>query len=224
MIDISSWDKRNIWVDQAGELVVREGMQHTLFSYELGFDEILGGFSVENPRTGDQLHYILGIEGDETYIIMCSEEYYILAKKSVGKRMRPHGPFQGGVLSNGQLLMGAPGMPMFWGYVGNDFKVAQRTNSGLDVDFTTQSINDGLVVSWQNRIVLGVRDVLYFSDSGSPRSFIGPNTVSTPGLVYFLEVSASGMLFMGTTEGVYQVSADTVYSGEVVQPTFQKVS
>lgn len=224
MIDITSWDKRNVWVDQGGEFVVREGMQHTLFSYEIGLSEILGGFSVENPRTSGQLHYILGVDGEETYIIMCDEEYYVLAKKLVGKRMRPSGPFQGGVLSNGQILMGAPGMPMFWGYVGNDFKVAQRTGTALDIDFTTQSINDGLVVSWQNRIVLGVRDALYFSDTGSPRAFIAANTTPAPGFIYFLQVSASGMLFMGTTNGVYQVAADTIYSGEVVQPTFQKVS
>tara|TARA_R110000824_G_scaffold44207_13_gene128759 strand:- start:85 stop:1611 length:1527 start_codon:yes stop_codon:yes gene_type:complete len=225
MIDISFWDKRNIWTDQAGEMVVREGMQHTINAYDIGFSEIFGGFSVENPRTSDQLHYIMGADDNkDSYIIMCNEEYRILTKKFIGKRLRPSGPFQGGVLSNGQLLMGAPGMPMFWGYVGNGFKIAQRTNSALDVDFTTQSINDGLVVSWQNRIVLGVRDALYFSDLGSPRAFLAGNTVSAPGFIYYLKVSQAGMLIMGTTEGVYQIAADTAYSGEIVQPTFQKIS
>ena len=225
MIDTLLWDKRNIWINSSGDMVVREGLQHAVTPFELGMSEFLSGFSVENPRTGGQLHYILGQDdSDRTYIVMTNEEFYVLAKVYVGKGMRPSGPFQGAVLLNGQILMGAPGMPMFWGYVGNGFKIAQRTNSGLDVDFTTQSINDGLVVAWQNRVVIAARDALFFSDSGSPRAFLAANTVSTPGFVRFLKVSESGFLFMGTTEGMYQIAADTVYSGEVVAPVFQKVS
>ena len=62
MIDISRWDKRNVWMNNANDLVVREGMQHALNPYELGMNEFFGGFSIENPRTSDQLHYIIGCD------------------------------------------------------------------------------------------------------------------------------------------------------------------
>ena len=225
MINIMDWDKRNIWVDGAGELVVREGMQRVFGAWGLDLEEFYGGFSIENPRTSERVHYILGTNIDgESYIYVTNEEFAPRAKVYVGKRVRPNGPFQGGVLSNGQILCGAPGMQMYWGYVGCGLKVAKRTNSALNVDFTTQSINDGLVASWNNRIVLGVRDALYFSDTGSPRSFLAANTTPAPGFIHFLEVSESGMLFMGTTNGTYSVAADSVYSGEIVQPVFNKVS
>ena len=225
MIDITEWDKRNIWVDHAGEMVVRPGMQRSTGAWALDMAEFFGGFSTENPRTGEPVHYVLAADSNEdTYILMLDQEFIPRAKVHVGARLRPDGPFQGGVLSNGQLLMGAPGMPMYWGYVGNGFKVAKRTISALDVDFTTQTINDGLVASWQNRIVLGVRDALYFSDIGSPRAFLAGNTTPAPGFIYFLAVSQSGMLFMGTTNGMYQIAADSAYAGEIVNPVFQKIN
>jgi len=225
LINIQDWDKRNIWIDGSGDLVVREGMQRVFGAWGLDLEEFYGGFSVENPRTSEQIHYILGCshEGD-TFIYTVNEEFYPTARVFVGRKIRPAGPFQGGVLGNGQILCGAPGMQMYWGYVGCGLKPAERTNSALDVDFTTQTINDGLVASWQNRIVIGVRDALYFSDIGSPRAFLAANTTPAPGFIYFLKVSASGMLFMGTTNGMYSVAADSVYSGEIVQPVFQKVS
>ena len=223
MINTAMWTKRNMWTNSYGDAVVRDGLQRQAHVSLLADGNFAGGFSTENPRTGDQLHYVL-ITGNESCVCMLDEEFQVLYKYPLGKGFNPTGPFQGAPLANGQIMMGAPGMPMLWGYTGSGFKVAEKTESSQSIDFSTISVPDGLCVSWQGRVVIAARDALFFSDVLSPRSFLGANSHNAPGLVYFLKVSDFGMLFVGTSEGMYTVAADSVYAGEILQPVFQKIS
>jgi hypothetical protein len=223
MIDTSFWINRNTWINSFGERVVREGLQKQTNVAFKAKGNFAGGFSLKNPRTGDVCHYVL-ITGEEACVCLLDEEFQIKQKYDLGKGFNPQGPFQGASLGNGQLLMGAPGMQMLWGFIGSGFKAAVKQESSLSLDFNTVSIPDGICVSWQGRVVIAARDALFFSDVLSPRAFLAANTHRTPGLVYFMKVSQAGQLFIGTSTGMYTVAADSVYSGEILQPIFQKVS
>lgn len=223
MIDTSSWINRNIWINGFGERVVRDGLQQQSNVAFIANGRFAGGFSTQNPRTGDTVHYVL-ITGDESCVCMLDEEFQVKQKFDLGKGFNPQGPFQGAVLGNGQVLMGAPGMPMLWGFVGSGFKNAIKTESSLSLDFQTIDIPDGICVSWQGRVVIAARDGLFFSDVLSPRAFLAANSHRAPGLVYFMKVSQAGQLYIGTSQGMYTVAADSVYAGEILQPVFQKVS
>jgi hypothetical protein len=223
MIPTEQWEKRNIWYNDTNEMAVRDGFQLGKSCSEIAEGEFFGGFSIRNPRTGDVSHYVL-IKGVRCTISLLDEEFNPLYQLDLGKNLVPSGPLQGGLLANGQLLFGAPGIPTMWGYVGSGFKPAEKTESSQDIDFDTLDIPDGLIASWQGRIVIGVRDALFFSDVLSPRAFLAANAVNAPGIVYFLQVSADGRLYVGTSKGMYTLAADSVYSGEILQPVYQKVS
>jgi len=205
VIDVSTWDKRNVWHNGAGALCVRPGMRRV--AAPSGGRRWVGGFSVQNPWTLETWHYVADVStaGLDLVVRILDDDFVEWQSIKVGVDVIPRG-FSYGVVE-GEIMIGSPDMPTLWGYVGGALTLATKVDSD-NPGTTAIAVPRGLVTSVLNRIVIADGASIYISDpvsvtGGSPRTFVGQNQNQRPGVVFGLHEGAGGQLVCVTSAGVY---------------------
>lgn len=221
-IDLNTFDKHNIWLNEAGELSVRPGYRSLKTYSNLG--DVKSAVSVENPNTGEPAYYFL-----RNGTVSSSEYGQILAY--IGHAGSTSNHDQQVLFSpvpndtqltyadvDGELVLAAPGMPTLWGYTGGFVGIAEKTQSPAqeDAGITALDIPQGLCASWADRCVIASGRTIYISEPFYPRAYGADNVLAVDGRVYSLHVSPNGALIICTNKGVWSFSADAAASGTVV--------
>lgn len=206
-IDVSKWAKRNVWRTPDGMLCVRPGLRR--LATPTG--KFVGGFSVQNPWTLEVWHYVAETASDGTglRVRILDEDFVEWQSITMGVDGVPRG-FSHGVVE-GEIMIGAVGMPTLWGYVGGHLQVATKVASA-NPGTTAINVPRGIVAAVTNRIVIADGASIFVSDpvavtGGSPRTFVAQNQNQRPGVVFGLHEGAGDSLVAVTSAGVYALDS-----------------
>lgn len=222
-VDISAWDKRNVWTLSSGELAVRPGL-FTLMAPGSG-KRFVAGFSVNNSRTNSVWHYIIETALDtglNATIRILDENFVTQQTVATGANTAVRSASLGVI--EDQVMISSPDFPTFWGVVGSSLIRALKQPSLIE-GREVLNVPQGILVSWAGRSVIAAPEALYISDALQPRTFDPINVLNPPGgAIYGLLVSPSGDLVVCTTTGVYSLAVDAAASGQLVLGIWQKVT
>ncbi len=221
-VDLSTFDKHNLWLNEAGEMQVRPGWRY--FKQYSNLGDIKGAVSVENPNTGEPAFYFLK-NGN------VASNYHGWMQVYIGHAGATNNHDQAVLFApvpnettltyadvDGELVLAAPGMPTLWGYTGGFVGIAEKTQSPAQADagITALDIPQGLCVAWADRCVIASGRTIYISEAFYPRAYGADNVLAVDGRVYSLHVSPNGALIICTNKGVWSFSADAAATGTVV--------
>jgi hypothetical protein len=216
--DVSGWSKLNVWPLASGELAVRPGLRriHTPDSTYA----FVGGFSVQNPYTGEVWHYILDVVSASKTglrIKILDEDFATFQtfdlRADVDPRVVTH------AVVEGELLICSPDFDTLWGLVGSGLIFAKKVASD-NPSTTAIAIPRGIVTSWCNRAVIANGASLFVSDpvaatGGSLRTFVAQNQNQRPAPVFGIHEGAGGQLVALTSRGVFGLDASAAAVGIV---------
>jgi len=207
-LDVTKWSKRNVWRTPDGQLCVRPGLRRLATPTSAKW---VGGFSVQNPWTLEVWHYIAEVDSDDTdlRVLVLDEDFVEWQRIAMGVDGVPRG-FSFGIVE-GEIVIGAIGMPTLWGFVGGHLQFATKVDSD-NPGTTSINVPRGIVAAVCNRIVIADGATIYISDpvaitGGSPRTFVGQNQNQRPGVVFGLHEGAGDSLVAVTSAGVYALDS-----------------
>jgi len=228
-IDTSSWDKRNIWTTQSGELCTRPGADKVFQMNGSGAKSVPhGGFSSKLQFVDSIFHYMLVTNQEVTPAVL---ELHIIDENlsdTLRVQVIPLGlatPVRAvtSAVLNGEIIISGPDIPTLWGYTGSGMVIAEKQES-VEVSLETLSMPNGICVSWASRCAIAKGEAVFVSNPLAPRTYTAGGIVTLPGIVYGLHVTANGSLVMATANGVYGLDSQAAGQGFKILGSLQKLS
>ena len=185
----------------------------------------VGGLSLEASNTTEIYHYlflrstITGIG----YIYVTTEEFRTICTYTLGQI--PVAPVITFAVQNRQILINSPDFTSaVYGLVGGGLLRAVKVES-VNPSTTAIDVPLGLCSVFGDRIAIAQGNIVYFNDPGTEiRTFTGANAVALPATIYDLFQGPGGNLIIGTTDGIYSLSADALGQGQMVFGMLSKAS
>lgn len=222
-VDVTGWDKRNVWPLPSGQPAVRPSFKQ-VYAAATG-RSLVGGFSLRNPRTDAMWHCLFDVASTGTpdckmrIVDHNFVELQVLATNSAGvPRAVCCSPVED------QVLITSPDFASIWMLLGGAATRATKKAS-VNPNTTALQVPRGLSVSWAGRPVVAGPDALYIGDALQVRTFVAENTLSPPGgAIHGLHVAAGGALVVCTSTGVWALPEDAAASGQIVVGVFSKLT
>lgn len=219
-LDARHWAKRNLWPLPGGELAVRPGLRR-LYTPESG-RELVRGFSVLNPYTGEVWHYVFDVATSGTKalrLLILDEDFATFQTLALNVDAVPRGVSH--AVIEGQIVIGSPDFPTLWGMVGSSVRLATKVASD-NPNTKAIDVPRGICTPWCNRVVIGNGVSLYVSDpiastGGSPRTFTAANQNNRPAPIFGVHEAAGGMLVVATARGTYGLDSAAATVGTVAK-------
>jgi hypothetical protein len=226
-VDLRTFSKRNLWLLPSGQVAVRPGLR--LLKAAESSRKIVGGFSVQNPYTGEVWHYIADVAttGPKACVIRIYDEAWInIQAFATGVDAEPSVLTHAVVLD--QVMICAPELPTMWGLLGSGITLAVKEDSDNPTT-TAIDVPRGMCVAWTNRCVIANGPDLYISDpvavtGGSPKTFVGQNQLTRDGRIHGLHVASSGALVVCHSRGVEALPEDAAAAGQVALGNWQRLT
>lgn len=215
---VDNWSKLNIYPLQSGEFAARPGLRR-IFTPSAG-RKLVGGFSVQNPYTGEVWHYLFDIASATTSDLrlhIVDDDFVTFQTFLLGVNVDPRVITHAVV--EGEIIISSPDFDTVWGLVGSGVIFAKKVDSDNPAT-TAISVPRGICTSWCNRVVIANGASLFVSDpisatGGSTRTYVAQNQNQRPAPVFGLHEGAGGQLIALTSRGVYGLDAAAAAVGIV---------
>ena len=223
MINLKTFDLRDVWTLQSGEMAVRPGLRE-LFSTTTDNVSPLECFSVKNVFSDGIRHYVLADNETQGYIslIVYDEEFIIQDEL----KLLDSGAYVSRMdyaLVNGEMIISGPELPTIWGYNGSGIRLAVKQPS-INPSLTEIDIPNGLCTDWAGRAVIARGEALFISDPLAPQTYTADGIIPMPGHVYGLHTTEAGALVVVTTSGTYGLNPDAAAQGQGIVNVMQQLS
>ena len=223
MINLKTFDLRDVWTLQSGEMAVRPGLRE-LFSTTTDNVFPLECFSVKNVFSDGIRHYVLADNETQGYIslIVYDEEFVIQDEL----KLLDSGTYVSRMdyaLVNGEMIISGPELPTIWGYNGSGITLAVKQPS-INPGLTEIDIPNGLCTDWAGRSVIAKGEALFVSDPLAPRTYTADGIIPMPGHIYGLHTTEAGALVVVTTNGTYGLNPDAAAQGQGIVNVMQQLS
>ena len=226
MIDLKTFDLRNMWTLQSGEMAVRPGLREMFTTSTASQDDVfpLECFSVKNVFSDGIRHYVLADNKSQGYISLIVYDEEFLVQDEI--RLLDSGTYVSRMdhaLVNGEMIISGPELPTLWGYNGSGIRLAEKRES-INPGFVEFDIPSGLCTSWAGRCVIAKGEALFISDPLAPQTYTAVGIIPMPGHVYSLHTTEAGALVVVTTNGTYGLNPDAAAQGQGIVNVMQQLS
>jgi hypothetical protein len=218
LIDVRNWSKQNVYPLQSGEFAARPGLRR-IATPDAG-RIFVGGFTVQNPYTGDVAHYLFDVISASTTqlrVRILDEDFVVWQELGLQVNVDPRVITHAVV--EGEIIISSPDFDTLWGLVGSGLSLARAVASDNPAT-TAIPVPRGICTPWCNRVVIANGASLFISDpvtatGGSTQTYVGENQNQRPGPVYGIHEGAGGQLIALTTRGVYGLDSSASAVGIV---------
>lgn len=220
-VDLSKGELHNVTI-KAGKLCVRESLvRHTFrFNNLKGFfgEEVVHGFSVEDPNTTEILHYLF-FRDTTSQVLTCAvtdESYELITHSTIGVIIGD--PVLSHAVLNQEVHINGPGLKTpLYGFIGSGLIPATKVLSRNEANTPTIEVPLGIVTSFGDRMAIAQYNQVFFSDPGFRfRTFVGANVVTVPSKIYGLMQANNGALYIITAQDIYYITKDALGQGQLV--------
>lgn len=215
--------------DEAGYARVRNGFAGAASApVNAAGSRHIGGFSVRPDNSDEFTHHVFRMSTSTGLVsVRTYDEYYRTLLCATDWGYCPTDPPRIHVAHvAGQVVVGARGLPLLWGYAGVHPRRMVSPTYGWVRSLGVESVPpSGPVVGWAGRLCAADNEFLLFSDPLLPRAFSRNNRVNVPGgRIVALHVGAEGTLFVCCSDGVWALPRQAAAAGQLVNGIFTQVS